>query len=78
MAFNPADLFKIKSAGEKFNANHPKLLPFFAASERMIKTPGSVIEISITDPNGEKIETNLRIQESDIELMNMLMSMSQR
>ncbi len=78
MAFNPADLFRIKSAGEKFNANHPKLLPFFVASEKKLMTPGSVVEIAITDPNGEKIETNLKIQESDIELMNMLMSMSQK
>ena len=29
MAFNPADLFKVRSAAATFNANHPKLLPFF-------------------------------------------------
>ncbi len=78
MGFNPADLFKIKSAASKFNANHPKLLPFFAAAESKIMTPGSVIEISITDPVGEKIETNLRVQESDIEMINLLMSMSKQ
>ncbi len=75
MGMNPADLFKIKGAAEKFNANHPKLLPFFNAAAPMAKTPGSVIEIKITDPNGESIETNLRVQESDIELINMLSSM---
>ena len=73
MAFNPADLFKVRSAAAKFNANHPKLLPFFSAAKGKAMTPGSVIEIAITDPNGEKIETNLRVQESDIELINLLM-----
>ncbi len=76
MAFNPADLFKIKSAAAQFNANHPKLLPFFNAARPKAMTPGSIIAISITDPNGEKIETNLKVQESDIEMLNLLMEMS--
>ncbi|MCR5580630.1 MAG: hypothetical protein K6F66_03485 [Pseudobutyrivibrio sp.] len=73
MAFNPADLFRIRSSAAKFNANHPKLLPFFNAAKDKAMTPGSVIEIAITDPSGERIETNLRVQESDIELINLLM-----
>ncbi len=73
MGFNPADLFRVKSAATKFNANHPKLLPFFAASKNKAMTPGTVIEIAITDPNGEKIETNLRVQESDVEFINLLL-----
>ncbi len=72
MAFNPADLFKVRSAAEKFNTNHPKLLPFFGAVKNDAMTPGSVIEISVTNPSGDRIETNLRVQESDIELIKML------
>lgn len=72
MAFNPADLFRVRSAAAQFNANHPKLLPFFNAAKTKAMTPGSIIEIAITDPNGEKIETNLRVHESDIELINLL------
>lgn len=72
MAFNPADLFRVKSAAEKFNMNHPKLLPFFSAAKTKAMTPGSIIAISITDPSGEKIETNLRVQDSDIEFINLL------
>ena len=78
MAMNPADLFKIKGAADKFNANHPKLLPFFRAAGPKAMTPGSVVEISITDPEGQKIETNLKVQESDIELINMLLEMSRK
>ncbi|MBQ5426598.1 MAG: hypothetical protein IIU31_05450 [Pseudobutyrivibrio sp.] len=73
MAFNPADLLRVRSAAAKFNQNHPKLLPFFGAARTKAMTPGSIIEIAVTDPNGEKLETNLRVQESDIELINLLM-----
>ena len=78
MAFNPADLFKVRTAAAKFNANHPKLLPFFGAAKTKAMTPGSIIEIAITDPNGEKIETNLRVQESDIELINLLVEIGSK
>lgn len=78
MAMNPADLFKIKGAADKFNANHPKLMPFFRAAGPKAMTPGSIVEIAITDPNGEKLETNLKVQESDIELINMLLAMSRQ
>lgn len=73
MAINPADLFRVRSAAEKFNANHPKLIPFFGAVKNKAMTPGSVIEISVTDEAGERIETNLKVQESDLELIRLLM-----
>ena len=72
MAFNPADLLKIRSAAAQFNANHPKLLPFFAAARNKAMTPNSVIEIAITDPSGEKIETNLKVKDSDIDFIKLL------
>ena len=78
MAFNPADLFRIRSAAETFNSNHPKLLPFFSAARSRAMTPGSVIEIAVTDPSGERIETNLRVQESDIELIKLLLEIGAR
>ncbi len=78
MAFNPADLFKVRSAAAQFNSNHPKLLPFFNAAKGKAMTPGTVIEIAVTDTNGERIETNLRVQESDIELLNLLIEMGTR
>lgn len=73
MAFNPADLFKVRAAAETFNRNHPKLIPFFGAVKNKAMTPGTVIEISVTDQSGERIETNLRVQESDLELIRLLM-----
>lgn len=78
MAFNPADLFKVKSAAETFNSNHPKLVPFFRAVQGKAMTPGTVIEMAVTDPSGERVETNLRVQESDIELIKLLMEIGSK
>ncbi len=70
---NPADLFKVRSAASQFNANHPKLLPFFGAAKSKAMTPGSVIEIAVIDPDGERIETNLKVKDTDIEFINLLL-----
>ncbi len=78
MAFNPADLFRVRSAAETFNRNHPKLVPFFNAVQGKAMTPGAVIELAVTDPSGERIETNLRVQESDLELIKLLTEISSK
>ena len=78
MGFNPADLFKVRSAAEKFNSNHPKLVPFFRAIQGKATTPGTVIEMAVIDPSGERVETNLRVQESDLELIRLLMEISSK
>ena len=46
MAFNPADLFRVRSAAAQFNANHPKLLPFFNAASliQMVKKSKQTLE----------------------------------
>ncbi len=33
---------------------------------------GSVVEISVTKPGMEKVTTNIRVQQSDLELINIL------
>ena len=78
MGFNPADLFKVRAAAETFNSNHPKLVPFFRAIQGKAMTPGTVIEMAVIDPSGERVETNLRVQESDLELIRLLMEISSK
>lgn len=76
MAMNPAMLFKIKGAWEKFVQNHPKF-PFFlrAASTSGIRE-GYIIEVKITDTDGKAICTNVKLTESDMELIGMIKDMS--
>ena len=59
---------KITSAWNIFKKNHPKFPAFCQAVSRK----GSIIEITFTTPEGEKIETNLKVKDSDLELLKQL------
>lgn len=72
---NPLDIMKIKPLLEKFRTNHPKVPMFFRAASGKIKV-GSIIELSITPPDGEKIVTNIRVTPDDIELAEKLSGMA--
>lgn len=69
---NTASLMKIMNAKNKFTKNHPKFVAFLNVvfSNRMEE--GTVIEITVTRPGEEPITTNMRVQQSDLELMNEL------
>ena len=62
---NPAKLFKIKSLWERFVENHPKFPQFMNAVQSNGINEGSVIEITVTTPDGKNISTNVRITASD-------------
>ena len=49
MAMNPAMLFKIKSAWDKFVNNHPKFPMFLRAASATGIKEGYIIEVKITD-----------------------------
>lgn len=65
---NPTAIFKVKGLWEKFTINHPKFMPFLAAVNRRGITEGTIIEISVTTPDGEKVATNIKINSEDMEL----------
>lgn len=73
---NPTAIFKIKAAWDRFSANHPKFLPFFGAVNRKGVTEGTIIEISVTTPDGETIATNVKITQEDLELFEEIKSLS--
>ncbi len=68
---NPMDLMKLKGYFDIFKRNHPKVPMFFQAATQSIGE-GSVIEISVTSPEGKKICTNMRVTEADMELVRNL------
>ncbi len=69
---NPAAVFKLQSMWKQFVQNHPKFPMFLNA----VKTTGipvdSVIEVQITQPDGETMKTNIKITPSDMELIEQL------
>jgi hypothetical protein len=69
---NPSSMMKIMNAKNKFTGNHPKFAAFLNAVFSTPVTEGTVIEITVTRPGEEPLTTNMRVQQSDLELLNEL------
>lgn len=72
---NPQALMQLMSAWNTFKGNHPKFPAFLAAIKNQGIKENTIIEISITDPDGKKIETNLKVTKSDLEMFDTLRNM---
>ncbi len=73
---NPMSLLKIKERFTQFNADHPKVVPFFKTVGAHAMVPGSVFEIKVTDPEGKEYVSNIRLNENDIETIKTIMELS--
>lgn len=73
---NPASIMKIMSAKNKFNKNHPKFVAFLSMIFSRGITEGTIIEITVTRPGEQPITSNMKVQPSDIELMEELKTLS--
>lgn len=69
---NPTKLLKMQMAWKQFNETHPKVLPFLKAVETAGIREGTVIEISVETPEGQKFESNIKVQPSDMELLRRM------
>lgn len=69
---NPASIMKIMNAKNKFTENHPKFVAFLNAVFSGGITEDTVIEITVTKPGEEPITTNMKVKQSDLDLMNEL------
>ena len=72
MNMNPAALMKILSAKNTFDKNHPKLKNYFAAVQKKGIQEGTVIQLKITNPDDEPMIANIKVQQSDLELLSEL------
>ncbi len=67
---NPAELMKLMGMKNKFESAHPKFVSFIKdIASRGIET-GSIIEISITRPDGTNTTANMKVQPEDVEMIN--------
>lgn len=69
---NTAALFKLMGAKSKFEQAHPGVSKFIGDIYSQGLEEGSVVEITITKPDGSKMTTNMKIQASDLEMLNEL------
>lgn len=73
---NPLQMMQIKNMMDRFHRNHPKVQSFFGAAAEKIDE-GSVIEISLTTSEGKTICSNIRVSQSDMELIEQAKQMMQ-
>lgn len=71
---NPMALMQIKGMLDTFKKNHPKVPMFFSAAAQSIGE-GSIVEMTITNPDGKKICTNMKVTQDDIQLVQQLKQM---
>lgn len=72
---NPLSILQLKPQFERFQERHPKFVQFFGYAGRSI-TEGSVLEISVTDSEGKKIVTNIRVDQDDIALFKQVLNLT--
>ena len=76
---NPGMMMKLMNAKNTFVKNHPKFDAFVKAvflREGGI-TEGTIIEITVTRPGEQPISTNLKVQQSDLDLARELKNLGQ-
>lgn len=66
MAFNPMKLMKLKDTFRMLNSEHPKVLPFLRAVKDQALEEGTVMEISVTKPDGTNLTSNIRLTADDV------------
>lgn len=75
MGLGLGDMWKLKTMWDKFSRNHPKFPLFVNAVKQKGVPAGTVMGLSVVYPDGEKMETNLKITEEDLELFRELSQM---
>ena len=63
---NPMTILKLKKEWELFTQRHPKFIAFLNAVQKDYIHEGSIIDITVTDPNGKVVHANLRATPEDI------------
>lgn len=69
---NPTAIMQILNAKKQFEQSHPKFAAFIKNFLAQGVTPGSVIDVQITKPDGTTVTANMRVQESDLRLLQGL------
>lgn len=67
---------RMMKAWKEFAENHPKFPAFCKAVMNRGIRKDTIIEVVVITPEGERIETNLRVKQEDLDLFESLKSMN--
>lgn len=65
-------MFKAKDAWAKFTANHPKVPGFIDSVRSKGFVEGQEIAIAVRYPDGTEFKTGIRVQKSDLDLLDIV------
>ena len=69
---NPMKFMQVKSMLATLKQNHPKFPSFLDAVSKRALCKDTIIEIKVTTPDGESLGSNLRLKESDLEVLRQM------
>ena len=75
---NPMKFMQVKSMLATLKQNHPKFPSFLDAVSKRALCKDTIIEIKVTTPDGESLESNLRLKESDLEVLRQMQELRKR
>lgn len=70
---NPATLLTFKKKFEEFSERHPRFVQFLGALKNNNITEGSVIDVKVTQPDGQVFQSNIKLTQEDLEMLKSLM-----
>ena len=73
---NPMSMMKMMQAKNKFTENHPKFVAFLSAAFSGGIEEDTIIEISVQKPGQNIMTSNLKVKQSDLELLEELKNLA--
>lgn len=72
---NPAALFRLKADVKAFETAHPKFTAFLRYAAEHSLREGNVLEVTVRQPDGKEVHSNLRLSENDVRMLGDLLEM---
>ena len=69
---NPASIMKIMNAKNKFTENHPRFVAFLNAAFSGGIEEDTIIEITVQKPGQSPLTSNIKVKQSDLDLLQEL------
>lgn len=65
-------MMKLGGILSKFNKNHPKVMSFINTVKSSGMPVDTIIDLKVTYPDGKSYDTNLKIMQSDLDMIEEL------
>lgn len=69
-------ILELKKNLDVFKNNHPKFFGFLNAARSKALKEGSIFEIKVTTPEGETLETAIKLSQSDLDALKDLLNLA--